>query len=107
MGDRFKSVVYIELLEFFEKHGVSLAECGVGYRGLPEPFARQFLSLLASRNIRPLGLDVWRHRATGYSMDSLAGWASVSAAPGSAHQEALEVLATAELQANDVVSFQF
>jgi len=106
MGDHSKSAVYTELLSYFEQHGVSLGESGVSYRGLPHRAALEFLSLLSRFNVRPLGFDVWRHTPRGYSMDSLAGWASASHAPG-AHKEALAALASIQLAPGDVISFQY
>lgn len=107
MSDRSKSAVYAELLGYVEQHGVSLAECGVGYLGLPETFARQFLSLLVQHNVQPIGMDVWRHTSRGFSNDALAGWGASSATLGTTHQDALDVLAAARLGPRDLVSFQF
>ena len=106
MVDRSKSAVYTELLDFIEQHGVSLRDAGVNYCGLYQNAALEFLSLLASRHVVPLGLDVWRHTPRGYSMESLAGWAC-SSPTSAAHQEAHAVIAAARLGPRDVVSFQY
>jgi hypothetical protein len=106
MGDHSKSAVYSELLEYFEQHGVSLGENGVSYMALSQAAAVGFLALLRRHSVQPLGFDIWRHTIHGYSMDSLAGWASGSPAPA-AHQEALAALASTDLGPRDVVSFQY
>ena len=107
MGDRSQSRIYTELLNFLERSGISLKQAGSSEFGLAEQKALEFLQLLASNNVRPLGIEVWRSTAKGYTIDSLAGWASSTREPNGAPREAVEAIAAAHLAPLDAVTIQF
>jgi hypothetical protein len=105
MGDKSKIALYSTLLDFLQKRGIDLNAFGSRERGLRSGDAIMFVEMLASNQVRILGVEPWRKTIRGYSVDSLGVWEPRDDEPSSV--AAAQHIQRLKLCAEDVVTIQF
>jgi hypothetical protein len=98
-----------DIFSFMENHGVSLKDSGSAERGFTQAEVLDLLNILSEKNIKPLGLEVWHRRGDGrFSMDSLAGWVSVTSSDiDTLFTEVKEVMRAENKKSPSIFTLQF
>lgn len=98
--------IHSRLLKFIEDRGRFVDEY-VPDDGLTNEDAREFLGLLRLCEVRPLGIELWRHTAHGYVVDGTRGWYAVAAEAESSHLDAIAYMSSGWLGRDDLSVFQY
>lgn len=74
MGNRTQIPTHMPLFEYLQRNGIVLSEWGSSERGLALAHALEFVELLASFEVRVLGMEPWRKEGLAYRCDSQWVW---------------------------------